>query len=261
MTARDIFPGKSRWATYRAEYHLDTIVGGTPKDPDTIKQWLKSRLELGETEILAIADETIAAMGWTQADMGSEQLDELVDVIAAKDTKGNSFKKVELLPRGGWRHLTLDEIKDGKAGELVIEGRQIKAAIKEAAKSLYPGTQHWPNHPGAGTRKGLGEYMVERVEVIERYIPIGRKQPDIVGEQRIKHITGPQGKRSTINVVDLCEDVTIHFTVKVQDDFITGELWGELFEYMELGGIGADRARGDGRGALVKWTKQRATAK
>lgn len=240
MSAHDIFGGKTRWTTYKAEYHLDTLVGGIPKDPDTIRQWLKARLELGETEILAIADETIREMGWTAGDLGSEQLDELVDTVMARDTKGNSFKQVD--------------------GTLVIEGRQVKAAIKEAANALYPGVTKWPNHPGAGTKKGLASYMVERVEVVDRYIPLGRKVPDIIGEQRIKHISGPQGKRSTINVVDLCENVNISFTVRVLDDFVTSELWGELFEYIELGGIGADRARGDGRGSLLKWTRQRATA-
>lgn len=233
MPASDLFPNKSRWATYKAEHHLDTLVGGVPKDPDTIRGWLKSRLELGETEILAIAEETIAQMGWTRVE-SSEQLDELVDAVMAKDTKGNSFKMVN--------------------DELVIEGRQIKAALKEAANALYPGTEKWPNHPG-NTRKGLASYMVERLEVMDRYIELGRKTPDIVGEQRIKHVSGPQGKRSTINVVDLCENVTIEFTLKVCDDFIIPDLWGELWEYVELGGIGADRARGDGRGQLRSWKR------
>lgn len=246
MGANEIFGGKSRWTTYRAEYHLDTLVGGIPKDPDTIRQWLKSKLELGETEIMAIADETIAEMGWTAGDLGSEQLDELVDRVMARDTKGNSFKMVD--------PVTGKPVQKG--GVLVIEGRQVKAAIKEAANALYPGTTHWPNWP-AGTRKGLAAYMVERVEVVDRFIPIGRDKPDIIGEQRIKHISGPQGKRSTINVVDVCEDVKIAFTVRVLDDFITSELWGQLWEYVELGGIGADRARGDGRGSLLKWSKER----
>jgi len=235
MGASDIFGGKSRWVTYQADYHLYTLVGGIPKDPDTIKAWLKARLEISDTEILAIANETIEQMGWTQERLTSGQLDELVDVVMAKDTKGNSFKRVDKLG-------------------LIFEGRQVKAAIKEAENALYPGTAQWPGYPG-GTRKGLASYSVERVEVVERFIPIGRTVPDVVGEQRIKHISGPQGKRSTINVVDVCEDVDISFHVKVLDDFITPELWGQIWEYVELGGMGADRARGDGRGELRKWRK------
>lgn len=234
MATSDLFGGKSRWTTYKGERLLYTLVGGVPKDPDTIRGWLKARLEMGEVEIRAIADETIEQMGWTQEDLTSENLDKLVDTIMERDTKGNSFKKV--------------------GDSLVIEGRQVKAAIKEAANALYPGTEKWPGYPG-NTRKGLASYSVERVEVVERFIPLGRTVPDIVGEQRIKHISGPQGKRSTINVVDVCEDVTIAFTVKVLDDFIPEELWGEIWEYVDLGGIGADRARGDGRGTMTKWER------
>lgn len=244
MATSDIFPGRSRWTTYEGERLLYTLVGGIPKDPDTIRAWLKARLEMGEVEIRAIADETIEAMGWTQDDLTSENLDKLVDTIMARDTKGNSFKMIDL--------------KTGKPvqkdGDLVIEGRQIKAAIKEAANALYPGVEKWPGWPG-NTRKGLASYSVERVEVVDRYIPLGRQRPDIVGEQRIKHISGPQGKRSTINVVDVCEDVTISFTVKVLDDFISEDLWGEIWEYVDFGGIGADRARGDGRGTMTKWER------
>jgi len=257
MSASSIFGVKTRWTAYRGEYHAYTLVGGIPKDPDTIKQWLKARLEIGEAELLALADETIKEMGWTAGNLGTEEMDQLVDIIAARDTKGNSFKKLRRWDDGSWHPLTDQEVQDGK-GELIIEGRQVKAALKEAASNLYPGTKRWPGFPttdeGKGeTRKGLAGYMVDRLEVVERIIPIGRLVPDITGEQRIKHITGPQGKRSTINVVDVCEDVTFSFTVSVLDDFIVEQVWGEMWEYIELGGIGADRARGDGRGTLEKW--------
>jgi hypothetical protein len=233
MGATDIFGNKSRWVTYEGEHKLFTLVGGIPKDPDTIRKWLKARLELEDTEVMAIAEETIQEMGWTRVD-SSEQLDQLVDAVMAKDTKGNSFKMAN--------------------GQLVLEGRNLKAAIKEAANALYPGIEKWPGHP-ASTRKGLASYLTERVEVVDHYINLGRTRPDTEGEQRIKHISGPQGKRSTINVVDICEDVKITFTVRVLDDCIKPELWQEIWEYIELGGVGADRARGDGRGELLSWRR------
>ena len=235
MSATQIIEGKGRWATYRGELHIATLVGGVPKDPDTIRKWLKARLELNDTEIAAIAEETIREMGWTAVE-SSEQLDQLVDAVMAKDIKGNSFKV-------------------NGAGQLVWEGRCLKAAFKEASNALYPGTEKWPGHPGASIRKGLASFLVERVEVVERYFPLGRTAPDIVAEQRIKHISGPSGKRSTVNIVDLCEDVKVTFTVKVLDDCITPQLWREIFEYLEMGGVGADRARGDGRCELISWTR------
>jgi hypothetical protein len=135
----------------------------------------------------------------------------------------------------------------------------MKGGFKEAANACYPGIRKWPGQPGEGMRKGLASYFVERVEVVERYLPLGRTKPDIEGEQRIKHVTVPgQGKRSAINVVDVVEDVKLTATVRVLDDCIAPQLWQELWEYIELGGLGADRARGDGRCELLSWQKVKA---
>jgi len=233
VPAVDIFAADSRWATYRVEYFVSTIVGGIPKDPDTIRGWLKSRMELEDTEILALANETLAEMGITEPT--SEQLDELTDTVMAKAVKGNGFKR----PPGFG---------------LVIERRNIKGALKEAANVCYPGVKPWPGKP-EGIRKGLASYLDERVEVVERYIELGKERPDIEGEQRIKHVSGPQGKRSTINVVDVCEEVKMAFHLRVLDDCFPPEVWAELWEYIEVGGLGADRARGDGRGELLAWQR------
>ena len=42
MTASEIFKQPTRWVTYQASLQIATLVGGIPKDPDTIKKWLKS---------------------------------------------------------------------------------------------------------------------------------------------------------------------------------------------------------------------------
>jgi hypothetical protein len=237
MTATEIFGQKSRWVTYQAELHIDTLVGGIPKDPDTIRGWLKARLELNDVEIMAIAEETIGQMGWSQA-QSTEQLEELLDQVMAKaGAKGNSFKMID--------------------DQLVWEGRCLKAALREAANVCYPGVQKWPGWPGEGIKKGLSKWMEERVEVRDLYLPLGRSRPDIEAEQRIKHVSIPgQGKRSTINVVDLVTDVKVTANIWVQDDCIKPQLWQELWEYVEIGGVGADRARGDGRCRLIRWERQ-----
>lgn len=236
MSAADIFGKESRWHTYEGELRIAVLVGGIPKDADQIRAWLKARLEMGDAELQAVAEETIKEMGLNPDDlMTPEKLDELVDDIMAKTVKGNGFKQPN--------------------GELVWEGRCLKAALKEACNACYPGVNPWPGRPN-GIRKGLASYFVERVEVVDRYLPLGRKKPDIEGEQRIKRVNGPQGKRSAINMVDICEDVTVSFTIKVLDDCIPEQLWSELWEYVETGGVGADRSRGDGRSELVSFAKQ-----
>ena len=94
------------------------------------------------------------------------QLDELVETVMAKTgAKGNGFKVVN--------------------GELVYESRCVKAALVEGTNVLYPGKERWPGHPGDKVQKGLKSYFIERVEIANDYIPLGRSEPDIVGEQRI----------------------------------------------------------------------------
>jgi len=234
MAARDLMNGKTRWATYEVTLHVDTLVGGIPKDPDTISKWLKARLELGDVETQAIVERTLAEMGLEHIDNPS-QLDEVIDKVIEESYQGNGFKVID--------------------GKLVWEGRCLKAALKEASNALYPGVSKWPGHPGTNIRKGLQAYLTERVEVVQTYLPLGREKPDITGEQRIKHVTGPQGKRSAVNVVDVCKDVTVTATLKVLDDCIPEELWLQIWEYVEWGGVGADRSRGDGRCSVEDWKR------
>ncbi len=70
MSASAIFGQKSRWVTYAAELQVATLVGGIPKDPDTIRKWLKARLELEDAEVMAIATETLQTMAWARAAEG-----------------------------------------------------------------------------------------------------------------------------------------------------------------------------------------------
>jgi hypothetical protein len=253
---------KSRWTVYQGRLHVNTLVGGTPKDPATIRNFLKSRLDIEGDELNAIARDTMEQMSWSWDEdtrlwfiegkaASPEQWDEMLNAVMAKSgAKGNSFRMVN--------------------GSLVYEGRCLKAAFREAANVLYPGTVAWPGHPGKEiTRKGLANYLKDRIEPGEMYIPLGRTkpdktdqivwidEPDVKDESRIKHITDRRTgqPQSVIAVVDVVEDVDIGFTLRVLDDCLPEKLFGELLEYIELGGIGADRARGDGRSSLILWAK------
>ena len=238
MSASDIFKFQSRWTTYTGSLHINTLVGGIPKDGATIHAFVKARITDNASEMSRIAEETMVEMGLDPVldkdELSAAQVDEIVDKVSKKAVAGNGFKQIN--------------------GELVWEGRCLKAALNEACNALYPGVESFPGKPDK-TKKGLKSYFIERVEVVDYYIPLGRTEPDIKGEERIKHISDPQGKRSAINLVDVCTDLDITFTIKVLNDWVPQELWQELFEYVELGGVWADRARGDGRCELTSWEK------
>jgi len=236
VSARDIFGGTTALDPAFTRYHVelqvrDKLIGGVPKDPDTIKKWLQARLDLDDRAILELTEETAAAM---QAEKGERPSgDELVEAVARQFEGGNGFKTID--------------------GSLVYEGRCMKAALKEAVNVAYPGVD-FPGKAqfGKGFRKGLRSAFEERVFVDDLYIPLGVDRASGT-EQRIKHVMTPQGPRSAINVVDYVTKPRLQCTVRVLDDFLPTDAWGRIWQCCEEIGIGADRARSDGKFDLLAW--------
>jgi len=238
MAARDIFGGVGAdpFTRYHVEIQvLGKLVGGVPSSPSVIKGWLKSRLELGDRELQELADKTLAERFPDRQPSADELADAIMEETDAVNVNG--FKR-----RPG-------------TGELVLEGRCVKAMIKEAANSAYPGSD-WPSKSrvAKGFRKGLMSALVERVFVVEDYIGLGCDEPTGV-EERVKHVMTPQGPRSSISRVEYVERPLLAFTVEVRDDFLSPEEWRRIWESAERIGVGADRARGDGRFELVTWKR------
>jgi hypothetical protein len=240
MAAKDIF-GTDIYTYYRAELQVrERITGGIPKDAATIKAWLKSRLDLDDRQLIELAEEISAAM--TEETGTRPSADALLDALAA-ESKGNGFLRVN--------------------GEMVYEGRCLKAGLKEAANSAFPGTS-WPGKPKGLNkegkeaeliRKGLMRYLAETVFVDEDVIPLGVTEPTHIGVERIKHVLTKEGPRSAINIVDIIDKPLLSCTIKVRHDHIIPEVWGVIWETLEEIGIGADRARGDGKFDLIRWER------
>ena len=139
MSAADIF-GKAAagtYTTYRATLdfkHL--IVGGIPSDRSLIEGWIRSRMELGDAAIADLVAQTVEDRGVLSP----------AEAVAA-------VMESELAPsvNGFKRH--------PDTGELCIEGRIVKAALKEWANSAYPGTKFPGKVKVEGLRKGLMRYL------------------------------------------------------------------------------------------------------
>jgi len=237
MAAKDIFAGVGAdpFTRYRVKLQiLGKLVGGVPSSPSVIKSWLKSRLELGDRELQELADRTLAERFPDRQPSADELAQVLMEETDAVNVNG--FKR-------------------SPDGELVIEGRCVKAMLKEAANSAYPGSD-WPSKSrvAKGFRKGLMSALVERVFVVEDYIGLGCSEPTGV-EERVKHVITAQGPRSSISRVEYVWQPALEFTVEVRDDFLSMEEWRRIWESAERIGLGADRARGDGRFELVAWER------
>lgn len=239
MSAADIFGDvKADFITdYRVALQVrNLIVGGIPSDPSVIRKWLEARMDLGDTALAELLATTVAERDAPMT--AQEKVDALM--ASAQAPSVNGFKRDE-------------------NGELCYEGRCMKAAIKEAANSSYPGTDY-PGKKAAtdaknvGARKGLMSTLAERVFVREHLIGLGVKEPSWV-EERIKHVMTPQGPKSAINSVEVVERPLITFTLRVHDDFLPREAWAKIWQRLEDIGVGSDRGRSDGQFDLVEFER------
>lgn len=194
--------------------HVTSIAGGTPTDPRVAEGWLRSKTGLKDDLIREAVAETMVERGIT-----ADEATRLIDTSKHL----NGFKRDE---RG-----------------LYIEGRQLKAAIKESANI------RWPKDRWGPSSKGTLGFFSEHVFVIEDRLYLGVTAPTDV-EQRFVHTWRGHG----IQYLEYVEDAKIDFTIETDHKF-TDEQWAMLWLTGEREGIGASRGQGFGRYQVVRWEK------
>lgn len=233
MAASDIF-GKAAAQTYtqyRATLRFkNLIVGGIPSDKSVIEGWIRSRMDLGDAAISELVEQTVEERG-----------------VLTPDEAIEAVMQSELAP-------SVNGFKRDDNGELCIEGRIVKAALKEWMNSAYPGTKFPGKTKIEGLRKGLMGYAAEAVRVDDLLIGLGVKEPTAI-EERIKHVMTPRGPRSSINRVEVVEQPEVTFTISVRDDFIPEDAWARIWSVGEAIGLGSDRGRSDGQFELTEWQR------
>lgn len=218
------------FTTYRATLALrDRLVGGTPMDTKIIEAWLRHRAGIeGDEEIRRALVRTLGELGAeVRPEMTYEELERASEGLAASRNT-NGFKR-------------------GPAG-LYVEGRIVKAALREAVNILYGG-ERWGK-----TRKGPKSFFAERVFVDPDVIPLGVVEPAGV-ELFIGHVSGASGPQSTLTYHEYVLRPLLEVEVIVMRDEITEEQWPMIWlEAQELG-VGALRSQGFGRYDLTRWER------
>jgi len=209
---------------YRVKLFLKDVAGGTPMHKDLIEGWINATCkDKSEEERKAIVGATL------------ETLPEVSEEKEAKSWVG--FKRNE-------------------DGHLYIEGRCVKAMLKEAGniiKDVAPngGQQKGKN---AGKKKGvtaLKSKVADRVFVVEDQIFFTRggekiQAPDEL-EERPVHAMTPQGPRSSLKRTDILRDVEVEFTVRrLATNDVPEETLYAILVYAQQIGLGADRSQSRG---------------
>lgn len=224
---------------YQATLKFRTaICGGIPKDSKAIEGWLTGKA-LDNSDKQRLLRENLVtflvANGMTvEDDISLEDLAE-----AAKKFAGEKHTT-------GFRRLT--------DGSPYIEGRTIKAMLKEVINILYAGQRgaFGSNNP---TKKGAKSFVAERIFVQEDVVPLNVTKDDVDIEMFITHTNGPAGPISGLNYVEMVYEPTVTFTVKALKDCIPGDDWASFWELAQENGLGAKRSQQFGRFDIVGWKR------
>lgn len=222
MTNRSVFAKYVPVAyPFRWEGSLEVhnIAGGIPTDPNVAEAWLKTKLVAKDDLIREAVAEVMAERG-----VSAEEATKLV-----ADTRHlNGFKR------------------DGHG--LYIEGRQLKAAIKEAASVAVASGKLLPRGWGK-TNKGLVGFVAEHVVVVEETLSLGVSEPTGVVQRFIKSFRGVG-----IQYEEYVEKAHIDFTIATDYLFADKE-WALIWLTGEQQGIGASRSQGYGRYTVTRWER------
>src|SRR5262245_12530449 len=228
---------------FAGELTLEAIVGGFPSDPKVAEGWLRSKLQATDDRIRELVAQTMTDRNVT-AEEATKIVNEMKNLNGFKRDRFSATAIVEQEKAMTDGNLSQEEAL--RIGELYVEGRQLKAAIKEAA-SVAVAADKLEMTGWGKTRKWLTNYLPEHIFVVEDKLHLGVTQPTGVFQQFVHTHRG-----SSIQYQEYVEQATIRFTV-VTDHPFTKRDWAMLWTTGEKQGLGASRSQGYGQYKVTKW--------
>jgi len=206
---------------YNATITVTNLAGGVPTDPRVAEGWLKTKLADKDDLIRDMVAQTMVERGVT-ADEAATEVDKLKHL--------NGFKRNE--------------------HGLYIEGRQLKAAIKEAA-GVARATDKLKMKWGT-TNKGVLGFVAEHIMVVEDTLQLGVTEASRVLQSFPKN---PRTGQTGIQYTEVIDRASFDFTIIADHKFTDAE-WAMLWLTGEQQGIGASRSQGFGRYEVTRWEQQ-----
>jgi hypothetical protein len=203
---------------FAGRIRVKNIAGGTPTDPKVAEGWLRTKLADKDDLIREMVAQTMVDRGVT-----ADEAAKLVDT----NKHLNGFRRDE--------------------NGLYIEGRQLKAAIKEAA-GVARATDKLKAKWGT-TNKGVLGFVAEHIMVVEDKLHLGVTEPTGVLQSFPKN---PRTGQTGIQYTEYIEVAEFDFTV-IADHKFTDEEWANLWLTGEQQGVGASRSQGFGRYEVIRW--------
>lgn len=213
---REMYPHR-----FSGELLVGRIAGGTPTDPKVAEGWLRTKLGIDKDDIIREQVAQVMVERGVTADEATE--------IVNANKHLNGFKRDET--------------------GLFIEGRQLKAALKEAC-SIAVAAGKLTGRGWGKTNKGLLSYFAEHVFIVEEKLHLGVTEASGISQRFVHTFRG-----SGIQYEEYVDDAKVSFTAMTDHDFSAKE-WAAIWTAGEQNGIGASRSQGFGRYEVVRWDKQ-----
>jgi hypothetical protein len=235
---------------FNGQLTVKTIAGGVPSDPRVAEGWLKTKMGLDKEEQLQKAVAEVMVERGITLEEATEQVNKFKNL--------NGFKRL-VEPMGPDEQDVAAYTVDTVAGQLYIEGRQLKAAIKEAI-SVAAAVGKVDLKGWGLTRKWINAFAAEHLFIVEDRLPLyvydenGDLQPateptDVV-QRFVKNKMGQMG----ISYEEYIDEAIVHFTLSSDNNF-DNEFYGMLWTTGEQQGLGASRSQGFGRYKVTRWEK------
>jgi hypothetical protein len=219
---------KKAWPfVFNATIRARNIAGGVPSDPKVAQGWIASKVTIDDDDLIrAAVAEAMVERGMTKAEAVEE---------VTNNKSLNGFKR------------------DPKTG-LYIEGRQLKAALKEAA-NVAVGSGKLKQRGWGETKKWMLGFIAEHVIVDNDRLPLLDLDGEFIAEptgvnQRFVH----SRHGSAIQYEEFVEECLIKARILSDYEFKEEE-WAMIWLTGEQEGIGSSRSQGFGRYEIVGWER------
>lgn len=211
---------------YDGTLKVTTLMGGTPSDPNVAEGWLRKNLGM--------------------------KTDELIQSMVAEIMVERGIGMEEALQEANNRK-NLNGFKRTAEGALFIEGRQLKAALKEAVNVAIAAGKISQRGWGK-TNKGLNGFFPEHAFVLEQRLLLAGADGKVITEptginQRFVHTW----RGNAIQYEEYVDGPEIIFTVGA-DHLFSEKEWATIWLTGEKQGIGSSRSQGYGVYEITDWS-------
>lgn len=214
----DIYQKEAYPITYRGKLVVSNLAGGVPADPKVAEGWIRSKVKDKEEVIRDLIAQYMVENKTT--------LDEATQAVD-KTQHLNGFMRA-------------------KNGQLYIEGRQLKACLKEAGSVAVAAGKIEGGRAYGKTNKGLLSFFNEHVFVVEDRLYITQNDKPVFEPTGIVQRFVSTFRGTGIQYMEYVEGAMVEFTVITDWEF-TARQWAMIWLTAQQEGLGASRSQGFGR--------------